>query len=140
PCPDGHNDESGEAADSAQCAGSARLWCRLFGAGAVVVAVISVSAGARADYRDGNQLYAECRSSPEAKQLLCLGYVMAIAGAASAPNAVGADGFMVCGLEDVTVKQLLDVVIRYLSAHPEERPLSAFSLVVAALDEAFPCR
>jgi hypothetical protein len=41
-------------------------------------------------------------------------------------------------LEDVTVKQLLDVTTRYLSAHPEERHLSAFSLVAKALAEAFP--
>jgi hypothetical protein len=65
---------------------------------------------------------------------------MAIADAARAPNAVGAAGFTVCGLEDVTVKQLLDATTRYLSAHSEERHLSAFSLVAKALAEAFPCR
>jgi hypothetical protein len=111
---------------------------RLFAAGAVVAAVMAASAGARADYRDGNRLYADC-TSPDT-QLFCIGYVMAIADAARAPNAVGEAGFTVCGLEDVTVKQLLDVTTRYLSAHPEERHLSAFSLVAKALAEAFPCK
>jgi hypothetical protein len=35
---------------------------RLFAAGAVVAAVMAASPGARADYRDGNRLYAECSS------------------------------------------------------------------------------
>jgi hypothetical protein len=82
---------------------------QLFAAGAVVAAVMAASAGARADYRDGNRLYADC-TSPDT-QLFCIGYVMAIADAARAPNAVGAAGFTVCGLEDVTVLNVTSLLL-----------------------------
>jgi hypothetical protein len=38
------------------------LGSRLFTAGAVVAAVMAVSVGARADFYDGNRLYADCTS------------------------------------------------------------------------------
>jgi hypothetical protein len=113
-------------------------WRRLFAASVMLVAMTAASAGAKADFRDGNELYAEC-TGDNSKQLICIGYVMAIADAARAPNAVGASGFTVCELDDVTVKQMFGVVTQYLSAHSEKRPHAAFSLVAAALAEAFPC-
>jgi hypothetical protein len=109
---------------------------RLFAAGAVVAAVMAGSAGARADFRDGNQLYAEC--PPESGyRLFCQGYIAAITDAARhAPVA----GHKVCGSADVTLGQMVDVVRRYLEAHPELRHFPAEDLVAEALAEAFPCR
>ena len=96
--------------------------CWLFAAGAVVVAVVvAANAGARAEFMEGNDLYDAC-TSPDSK-LVCLGYVMAIADATQAPAAVKRSP-MCPGLE-VMAEQVVDVVTRYLAAHPEKRHLSA---------------
>ncbi len=47
---------------------------------------------------------------------------------------------LVCIQNGVTRKQLVDVVIRYLAAHPEFRQLHAEALTGVALMEAFPCK
>jgi hypothetical protein len=84
---------------------------------------------------EGTDLYDAC-TDPDSK-LVCLGYVMAIADAARAPAAV--KGSPMCGSENVTAEQVVDVVTRYLAAHSEKRHLSASSLVAHALAEAYPC-
>ena len=110
--------------------------CRLFAAGAVVVAVVvAANAGARAEFMEGNDLYDAC-TSPDSK-LVCLGYVMAIADAVQAPAAVKRSPM--CPGSEVMAEQVVDVVTRYLAAHPEKRHLSAPLLVANALAEAYPC-
>jgi hypothetical protein len=63
-------------------------WRRLLAAGVVLMAVMAASAGARADFTEGNDLYDAC-TGPDSK-LVCLGYVMAIADAVRAPAGVKA--------------------------------------------------
>jgi hypothetical protein len=109
---------------------------RLFvAASAVVAAVMAVSAGARADFRDGNGLYADC--SKESSRALCDAYIAAIADAASKEG--GVVSFKICPSGDVLIAQMEDVVKQYLAEHPEQRHLSAASLVAFALARAFPC-
>ena len=62
-------------------------WRRLFTAGAVVAAVMSVSVGARGSgaYMDGNDLYGFCASSGTFQK--CSGYIEAVADAYSPINA-----------------------------------------------------
>jgi hypothetical protein len=110
--------------------------CRLFAAGVVVVAVVvAANAGARAEFMEGNDLYDAC-TGPDSK-LVCLNYVMAIADAAQAPAAVKRSPM--CPGSEVVAEQVVDVVTRYLAAHPEKRHLSAPLLVANALAEAYPC-
>lgn len=60
---------------------------RLFTAGAVVVAVMALGAAARADYKTGNTLYADCTSNNLVAGSFCSGYVAAISDAsASVPR------------------------------------------------------
>jgi hypothetical protein len=115
---------------------------RLFGAAVVVAAVMSGSVGAKADFRTGNQLYAECTSSNAADRNFCLGYIAAITDAARkgviAPGSVL--GWTHCVRDEVSIKLVHDVVVQFLATHPEKRDLTADGLVAEALAEAFPCR
>jgi len=111
--------------------------CRLFAAGAVVVAVVAVGPEARADRGiDGNRLYElyrpNSRSSP-----FCGDYVLSIADALM----MGRVGrWTACIPSGVTDDQVVDVAIRFLDAHPARRGSAASELVAEALAEAFPCR
>jgi hypothetical protein len=53
---------------------------------------------------------------------------------------LGVLGEVECADKNVTLKQMFDVVTRYLAAYPETRHLAAASLVAHALAEAFPCK
>ena len=109
-----------------------RAMIRLFAA----MALMAVNAGARADFMEGNDLYDAC-TGPDDSKLVCLGYVMGIADAPQAPAAVKRSPM--CVSEDVTAEHVVDVVKRYLAAHPEKRHLPASWLVAHALAEAYPC-
>ena len=60
-------------------------------------------------------------------------YVMGVTDALSLMGAI-------CTPEHFTARQAIDVVVKYLRAHPEQRPLSAAMQVRGALQEAFPCK
>lgn len=45
----------------------------------------------------------------------------------------------ICGDENVTNGQLMDVFLKYLKDHPEQRHYTSSSLFTASLAEAFPC-
>lgn len=45
-----------------------------------------------------------------------------------------------CVPEEVTSIQLSKVVLKYLTEHPDQLHFSAASLVVPALEEAYPCK
>jgi len=107
--------------------------CRRCAATAVVIVVMSVSVGARASgvFMDGNDLYGFCASSGS----LCGGYIEAIANAYDPINA-----YTACEPPSMPIGQAVDVVKRYLATHPEQRYKPAWSLVMVALAEAFPCR
>lgn len=44
-----------------------------------------------------------------------------------------------CAPVDVKFEALLDIVSNYLNSHPELWELSAYTIVIKALNEAFPC-
>lgn len=92
---------------------------------------------ARADFRDGNGLYAECISKTASDRLICVGYISAIADTMMHEGSIL--GWKACLDNNVTIAQVRDVVIRALADRPETRHYSAVSLVARALDEAFPC-
>ena len=49
-------------------------------------------------------------------------------------------GFKFCTPSTSTKGQVIDVVLLYLENHPQDRHLTASSLVQAALTNAFPCK
>ncbi len=81
----------------------------------------------------GNVLYDHCEKLSQ----YCVGYVLGIADAMKNHNTV--DGYASCIPDQSTGTQLIDVVIKYMSNHPERRHEAAVSLVSKAFEEAFPC-
>ena len=116
----------------------ARKWWGRLCAGAVIVAAMAAPAGAQQGqgFESGNRLYGDC-TAKDANQMLCLGYIAGIADAATGGNRV--NGFTVCSPSDVSLKQVRDVAVQYLTKHPELRNFGAAGVVARALSEAYPC-
>jgi Rap1a immunity proteins len=76
----------------------------------------------------GNDLYDKCT----AQSLVCAAYVAGMA------DALAHDG-TVCLPQNVTTRQLVDVIMAYLRAHPEARNYSAASIGDVGFTQAFPC-
>ena len=82
----------------------------------------------------GNKLYSRCSSPNNSlEHVYCLGYV------AGATDSLQMDGH-ICVPDNVTVAQAVDVVMKYLRDHPEDRHFLAPSLADLALRQAFPCK
>ena len=84
-------------------------------------------------FMSGNEVYEDC-TGPKGppKMGICIGYVVGIS------DALNMDG-SVCTPANVTVGQVVDVIVNYLQANPKYRHISASLLAGAALREAFPC-
>jgi hypothetical protein len=83
----------------------------------------------------GNDLYEKCNSeSGTVSHGICGGYITGIA------DLLNNAGKLCIPHQMVTVRQLLDIVVKYLREHPEERNISASLLVVLALHDSFPCK
>jgi Rap1a immunity proteins len=88
-------------------------------------------------FYDGNRLYVACRSSDHDLKFFCHGYVASISDSLGAQTA---DQDHVCMPDGVRASQVEDIVVKYLSDHPEVRHYSAWSLGASALRLAFPCK
>ena len=87
-------------------------------------------------FLSGNQLLEHCSNSDNAQlRAGCAFYVMGVSDTLRASGATTA-----CPPRDITGIQATDVVIRFLRDNPQYRHMSAASLVVGALQSAFPCR
>jgi len=76
----------------------------------------------------GNDLFSKCGiNSP-----LCMGYIAGVSDTMSTNGDV-------CLPNDATVQQIVDIVVKYFSDHPERRHYSASSESGIALMQAFPC-
>lgn len=63
---------------------------------------------------------------------LALGYVTGVVDTTS--------GIVVCASPKLTANQAMAIVSRRLRAHPEEWDRPAYSIVISALSDAFPCK
>jgi len=111
-------------------------------AGMLTIATSATNASAEARFESGNDLYSLCINvdsrAAASDDFVCLGYVSAIADAMVANNNEIA-GFRACLRDGLTLRQLSDVVEKWLQNHPEKRDFSAPGLVAHAFAEAFPC-
>jgi hypothetical protein len=82
----------------------------------------------------GNTLWEACSSRND----LCLAYIVGTADAIQAARG-SLLGWRVCLPNGVTEGQAMDVVVQFLSQHPEMRQYAATGLVANALANAFPC-
>jgi len=76
-----------------------------------------------------NDLYSMC----DGQSVACAGYVAGMA------DAFVRDGTLCLPPTNVTTRQLADVVMAYLRAHPEARGYSAASVGHVAFTQTFPC-
>lgn len=112
-----------------------KIALRALGAGMLLGVACGGPGWAAAAEGSGNQLLAECLEPHSVfGYSYCLGF---ISGAADTLVFHTND---VCVPEKVTRGQTMDIVVRYLQAHPEIRHYASTTLAKAALMEAFPCR
>lgn len=89
------------------------------------------SLNVHADYYDGNGLLALANNGDVGTTLMYRGYV---AGVQDSFN-----GNYFCVPTNVRLNQSSEIILKYLNANPKQWHLAAKSLVIEALNDAFPC-
>ena len=96
------------------------------------------------DFTDGNFLLSTCDRTDQAGAAYCIGYIVAVADSLAegepVPTRDGTGVFRACVPVGATSTQVKDVAVKWLRENPRERHLGAWSLVAAAIGQAFPCR
>ena len=96
-------------------------------------------------FENGNDLLQVCSDGRDVFQSYCKGYAVGVADALMALNAMKANGYPIPSAcipaeEHVKSEQVRDVVVQYLTAHPEIRHQAAAGHALVALQAAFPCK
>ena len=96
-------------------------------------------------FETGNKLLQACSDGHDVTQGYCKGYAVGVADAISAVNAMKANGMAIPSIcipqaEHITTEQVRDVVVQYLTAHPETRHETAAGHALLRLQAAFPCK
>lgn len=103
---------------------------------AFTIASIQSASPANAMFYDGNDVLRFCGSEQE-DVMQCAGFIVGVVDSFNRiPNRT--KGCFETP-EGATVRQLRDVVVKWLEAHPEDRHLPGAGLVMLALNNAFPC-
>jgi hypothetical protein len=93
---------------------------------------------------NGNELFGVCSDDHHFNQAYCKGYVVGVADAIAVVNAMKANGLAIQSTcppkEHFAPEQVRDIVVQYLTAHPETRHQAAAAEAVKALLAAFPCK
>ena len=108
----------------------------------VVAAALAVSSlPASANYLTGKDLYGDC-SKPQGSfsQGFCSGYISGVVDAIEHYQVSKGAEKIVCVPKEASIGQVKEVVVRYLTQHPDERNNTASSLVWDAVRKAFPCK
>lgn len=108
---------------------------------AALIAALSLAAPAHAAgnttvFRTGNDLLPLCRELQGDEIATCYGYLQGVIDGQSS-GLVRATNY--CLVAGVTGRQIRDIVVAYLEAHPENRHQRGAWLVTYALNDAFPC-
>jgi len=99
---------------------------------------VSVSSQQARFFATGNDLFRFCSAGVATSQSLCNGYVAGVVDTVGVFQAIGVTK-ITCVELNVTNEQVKQIVVQYLTAHPETRHLGAAGEVVQALQKAFPC-
>ena len=85
----------------------------------------------------GNDLFGFCSDSSANAQSFCNGYLAGVADALSVVDTMGVK--TACLQLNIANEQVKNIVMQYLTAHPEKRDLAAAGQDLMALQAAFPC-
>jgi hypothetical protein len=86
----------------------------------------------------GKDLFGFCSDRSANSQSFCNGYLAGVADALGVFNAMGV-GKIACLQPNTPNDQVKDIVVQYLTAHPEKRDLDAAGEALIALQAAYPC-
>lgn len=102
--------------------------------GAALGVAVSAAAYSADGRHDGNELKADMEG-PEAGigRAMAMGYVNGVADALYFKD-------VTCEPANVTQRQVVDIVLKFLRDHPERLHEQRFALVSDALMQAFPCK
>src|SRR5262249_11188381 len=98
--------------------------------------VCSWGNAAYAFFRSGNDLLQTCQN--QSTYLICLGYVEGVVDDWDEYRT--ANRKATCIPVGVAAKQVADIVVNYLNAHPEVRHWEAPLLIVLAVSQAWSCK
>jgi hypothetical protein len=107
--------------------------------GLLIVCGAAVAQDTRGYFMDGNNLYSQLNDKH--LELAVGGYVTGIIDTVT--NLTESKALTIslfCVPTQATIRQVTDVVKKYLADHPENRHFAASSVVMVALGEAFPCK
>jgi hypothetical protein len=95
------------------------------------------------NFVSGNALHEECQIAETDNvyyqaDAYCIGYILGVFDAANGPDN-GVAGFTFCTPDEINLNQVRDIVVKWLSDHPQHRHHDANSLVATALREVWPC-
>jgi Rap1a immunity proteins len=85
----------------------------------------------------GKDLFGFCSDRSANSQSFCNGYLAGVADALSVVNTLGVK--TACLQLNIANEKVKDIVVQYLTAHPEKRDLAAAGQGLMALQAAFPC-
>lgn len=104
------------------------------------------STGKAASFESGNKLLEKCKGENNIDFGICVGYITAVSDEIAfeekryaVVNGKPIAMLRACVRNGVTAGQLRDIVVKYLTEHPEIRDYSAEGPVGVALASAFPC-
>jgi Rap1a immunity proteins len=83
---------------------------------------------------DGNQILQTCENTSGYNQGFCLGYLMGVVD-----SLVNGAAPVMCTNDFVTLGQMRDIVLKFLSDHPESRHCGAIDITYVSLRNLFPC-
>ena len=101
---------------------------------------VSVSSQQARFFATGNDLFRFCSAGGATSESLCNGYVAGVVDTVGVFEAIFGVTKITCVEKNVSNEQVKQIVMQYLTAHPETRHLGAAGLVFAALQPAFPCK
>jgi hypothetical protein len=90
-------------------------------------------------YWDGSDLLKHCAAESTFPVGICGGYISGIADTLDTLEVWKGPIGEACIPVTATISQLMKIVIKYMEEHTENLHLSATSLVLSALHQAFPC-
>lgn len=87
----------------------------------------------------GNMLQEVCESEDTLSQLLCTGYMQGINDSHFTTQGWDKEATYYCKPDNVTAGQLMKITKKYMANNPGKLDWAASSLVLNALEGAFPC-
>jgi hypothetical protein len=113
----------------------------LFITAAACLTAPSLAHAQKTEAFSGNRWYGECNSKAgTGDETRCIGYVIGLDQGLNMQALLTDSKKLFCTPQEVTYGQKIDVFVKYMADHPEQRHEDAAALYVVAMGTAFPCK